>query len=68
MSRRLSIPTNMSEMTRMTKIKILLGYENAILYLFKNNKIPMQDAKTVLWILLAALYFDELVQVMMIGG
>jgi hypothetical protein len=38
----------------------LLDFENAILDLFEKNRI--QDAKTVLWTLLTAIYEDELVE------
>ena len=39
----------------------LLDYENAILDLFEDNTILVQDAKIVLWTLLTAIYEDELV-------
>jgi hypothetical protein len=40
----------------------LLDYENAILDLFEHNRIPVQDAKIVLWTILTAIYEDELVE------
>jgi transposase-like protein len=40
----------------------LLDFENAILDLFENNRIPVQDAKIVLWTLLTAIYEDELIE------
>jgi hypothetical protein len=40
----------------------LLDFENAILDLFEKNRITIQDAKIVLWILLTAIYEDELIQ------
>jgi hypothetical protein len=39
-----------------------LDFENAILDLFEKNRIPIQDAKIVLWTLLTAIYEDELVE------
>ena len=36
--------------------------ENAILDLFEKNRITIQDAKTVLWTLLTAIYEDELIE------
>jgi hypothetical protein len=36
----------------------LLDFENAILDLFEKNRITIQDAKTVLWTLLTAIYED----------
>jgi hypothetical protein len=33
-----------------------------MLYLFEKNKITIQDAKTVLWTLLTAIYEDELIE------
>jgi hypothetical protein len=38
----------------------LLDYENAILDLFEMNRIPVQDAKIVLWTILTAIYNNEL--------
>jgi hypothetical protein len=40
----------------------LLDYENAILDLFEMNRIPVQDAKIVLWTILTAIYNNELVE------
>jgi hypothetical protein len=40
----------------------LLDFENAILDLFEDNRIPVQDAKIVLWTLLTAIYEDELIE------
>jgi hypothetical protein len=40
----------------------LLDFENAILDLFEYNRIPVQDAKIVLWTLLTAIYEDELIE------
>jgi len=40
----------------------LLDFENAILDLFEKNIITIQDAKVVLWILLTAIYEDELIE------
>jgi hypothetical protein len=40
----------------------LLEFENAILDLFEKNRITIQDAKTVLWTLLTAIYEDELIE------
>ena len=40
----------------------LLDFENAILDLFEDNRIPVQDAKIVLWTILTAIYEDELVE------
>jgi hypothetical protein len=42
--------------------RTLLDFENAILDLFEKNRITIQDAKTVLWTLLTAIYEDELVE------
>ena len=39
-----------------------LYFENAILELFEKNRIPIQDAKIVLWTLLTAIYEDELIE------
>jgi hypothetical protein len=39
-----------------------LYFENPILDLFENNRIAIQDAKTVLWTLLTAIYEDELIE------
>jgi hypothetical protein len=41
--------------------RTLLDFENAILDLFEKNRITIQDAKTVLWTLLTAIYEDELI-------
>jgi hypothetical protein len=41
-------------------MRTLLDFENAILDLFEKNRITIQDAKTVLWTLLTAIYEDEL--------
>jgi len=43
-------------------MRTLLDFENAILDLFEKNRITIQDAKTVLWTLLTAIYEDELIQ------
>jgi hypothetical protein len=40
----------------------LLDFENAILDLFEDNRITIQDAKVVLWTLLTAIYEDELIE------
>jgi hypothetical protein len=40
--------------------RTLLDFESDILDLFENNRI--QDAKTVLWTLLTAIYEDELIE------
>jgi hypothetical protein len=40
----------------------LLDFENAILDLFEDNRIHVQDAKIVLWTILTAIYEDELVE------
>jgi hypothetical protein len=40
----------------------LLDFENAILDLFEDNRIPVQDAKIVLWTVLTAIYEYELVE------
>jgi uncharacterized DUF497 family protein len=40
----------------------LLDFENAILDLFEKNRLTIQDAKTVLWTLLTAIYEDELIE------
>jgi hypothetical protein len=40
----------------------LLDFENAILDLFEDNRIPFQDAKIVLWTILTAIYNNELVE------
>jgi hypothetical protein len=40
----------------------LLDFENAILDLFEDKRIPIQDAKIVLWTLLTAIYEDELIE------
>jgi hypothetical protein len=40
----------------------LLDFENAILDLFEDNRIPVQDAKIVLWTILRAIYNNELVE------
>ena len=42
--------------------RTLLDFENAILDLFEQNRITIQDAKTVLWTLLTAIYEDELIE------
>jgi hypothetical protein len=42
--------------------RTLLDFENAILDLFDDNRIPVQDAKIVLWTLLTAIYEDELIE------
>ena len=42
--------------------RTLLNFENAILDLFEKNRITIQDAKTVLWTLLTAIYEDELIE------
>ena len=43
-------------------MRTLLDFENAILDLFEKNRITIQDAKTVLWTLLTAIYEDELIE------
>jgi hypothetical protein len=43
-------------------VRTPLDFENAILDMFENNRITVQDAKIVLWTLLTAIYEDELVQ------
>ncbi|MGA9151973.1 MAG: hypothetical protein WBZ36_15450 [Candidatus Nitrosopolaris sp.] len=40
----------------------LLEFENAILDLFEDHRIPVQDAKIVLWTILTAIYNNELVE------
>jgi hypothetical protein len=47
---------------RRKKMLRLLDFENAILGLFEDNRIPVQDAKIVLWTLLTAIYEDELIE------
>jgi hypothetical protein len=42
--------------------RTLLDFENAILDLFEKNRITIQDAKTVLWTLLTAIYEHELIE------
>jgi hypothetical protein len=42
--------------------RTLLDFENAVLDLFENNRITIEDAKTVLRTLLAAIYEDELIE------
>jgi hypothetical protein len=42
--------------------RTLLDFENAILDLFEKNRITIQDAKTVLWTLLTAIFEDELIE------
>jgi hypothetical protein len=42
--------------------RTLLDFESDIVDLFENNRITIQDAKTVLWILLTAIYEDELIE------
>jgi hypothetical protein len=42
--------------------RTLLDFENAILDLFGNNRITVQDAKIVLWTLLTAIYEDEFIE------
>jgi hypothetical protein len=49
------------ELMKMTA-RTLLDFENAILDLFENNRITVQDAKIVLWTLLTAIYEDELIE------
>jgi hypothetical protein len=44
------------------KMLTLLDFENAILDLFEDNGIPVQDAKIVLWTILTAIYEDELIE------
>jgi hypothetical protein len=41
---------------------MLTSLENAILDLFEDNRIPVQDAKIVLWTILTAIYNNELVE------
>ena len=43
-------------------IRTLLDFESVILDLFEKNRITIQDAKTVLWTLLTAIYEDELIE------
>jgi hypothetical protein len=43
-------------------MRTLLDFENAILDLSEKNRITIQDAKTVLWTLLTAIYEDELIE------
>jgi hypothetical protein len=40
----------------------LLDSGNAILDLLEDNRIPVQDAKIVLWTILTAIYNNELVE------
>jgi hypothetical protein len=42
--------------------RTLLDFENAILELLEKNRITIQDAKTVLWTLLTAIYEGELIE------
>ena len=42
--------------------RTLLDFENAMLDVFENNRITIQDAKIVLWTLLTAIYEDELIE------
>jgi hypothetical protein len=42
--------------------RTLLDFENAILDLFENNRITVQDATIVLWTLLTAIYEDEFIE------
>jgi hypothetical protein len=41
---------------------LTLHFENTILDLFEDNRIPVQDAKIVLWTILTAIYNNELVE------
>jgi hypothetical protein len=50
------------DQVRCEKMLTLLDFENAILDLFEDNRIPVQDAKIVLWTLLTAIYEDELIE------
>jgi hypothetical protein len=50
------------DQVRCEKLLTLLDFENAILDLFEDNRIPVQDAKIVLWTILTAIYEDELVE------
>jgi hypothetical protein len=43
-------------------MRTLLDVENAILDLFEKNRFTIQDAKTVLWTLLTAIYENELIE------
>ena len=43
-------------------MRTLLDFENSILDLFEKNRITIQDAKTVLWTPLTAIYEDELIE------
>ena len=43
-------------------MRTLLDFENAILDLFEKNRITIQDAKTILWTLLTAIYEHELIE------
>jgi len=43
-------------------MRTLLDFENAILDLFEKNRITIEDAKTVLWTILTAIYNNELVE------
>ena len=43
-------------------MRTLLDFENAILDMFENNRIPVQHAKIVLWTILTAIYNNELVE------
>ena len=44
------------------KMLTLLDFENAILDLFQDNRIPVENAKIVLWTVLTAIYNNELVE------
>jgi hypothetical protein len=50
------------DQVRCEQMLTLLDFENAILDLFEDNRIPVQDAKIVLWTILTAIYNNELVE------
>jgi hypothetical protein len=50
------------DQVRCEKMLTLLDFENAILNLFEDNRISVQDAKIVLWTILTAIYNNELVE------
>jgi len=43
-----------TDQVRCEKMLTLLDFENAVLDLFEDNRIPVQDAKIVLWTILTA--------------
>ena len=51
-----------TDQVRCEKMLTLLDFENAVFDLFEDNRIPVQDAKIVLWTILTAIYNNELVE------